>query len=104
IDMKQVGPNRAAIKKTIEGLVEGGGTNISEGLRKGYEQLHSKVVPEDAQRVTFLLSDGRANNGITNHDAVAKLALDAFQDNIQTSTFGLGTDYDGALMAQIADE
>lgn len=104
IDMEQVGPNREAIKKTIEGLVEGGGTNISEGLRKGYEQLHAKIVPEDAQRVAFLLSDGRANNGITNHDAVAKLALDAFQDNIQTSTFGLGTDYDGALMAQIADE
>lgn len=104
IKMEQVGPNRDAIKKTIEGLQEGGGTNISEGLKRGYEELHSKVVPDEAQRVTFLLSDGRANNGITNQVQLAQLANDAFQDGIQTSSFGLGSDYDGPLMAQIAEE
>lgn len=104
IHMEQVGPNRDAIKKTIESLQEGGGTNISEGLKRGYEELHSKVVPDEAQRVTFLLSDGRANNGVTNQDQLAKLANDAFQDGIQTSSFGLGSDYDGPLMAQIAEE
>ena len=33
-----------------------------------------------------------------------KLALDAFQNGIQTSSFGLGTDYDGELMSAIAGD
>jgi Ca-activated chloride channel family protein len=50
----------------------------------------------------LLLSDGRANAGITNSDQLARMALDAFQQGIQTSSFGLGADYDGELMSLIA--
>jgi Ca-activated chloride channel family protein len=97
-----VGSRREQIKKTIAEIKEGGGTNIGDGLRLGYEQAHSKAIPEDAVRVVLLLSDGRANEGITQQGKLAKLALDAFQDGIQTSTFGLGTDYDGPLMSAVA--
>ena len=90
-----VGPGKANIRKTIAAIEPGGGTNISEGLRLGYEQAKARTIPRDAIRVVLLLSDGRANAGITNHNQLSRVALEAFQDGIQTSTFGLGTDYDG---------
>jgi Ca-activated chloride channel family protein len=96
-----VGARREQIKKTISEIKEGGGTNIGAGLELGYQQAHSKGIPEDAVKVVMLLSDGRANEGIVRQGQLAKLALDAFQDGIQTSSFGLGTDYDGPLMSAI---
>lgn len=104
VRMGQVGARRDAIKKTISEVAEGGGTNIGEGLRLGYEQAKDKSVPDDAERVVMLLSDGRANDGITNQGELSGLALGAFQDGIQTSAFGLGTDYDGPLMSSIAND
>lgn len=97
-----VGPRRDSMKKTIAGLEEGGGTNIGKGLELGYAQANSKGIPGDAVKVVLLLSDGRANSGITNSHRLARMALDAFQNGIQTSSFGLGTDYDGELMSSIA--
>lgn len=89
---------------TIAGITEGGGTNIGEGLRLGYEEAKKPDPLEDAVRVVMLLSDGRANSGITQPASLSGLALTAFQDGIQTSTFGLGSDYDGALMSSIAGD
>lgn len=99
-----VGSRRESIKKTISEIKEGGGTNISRGLELGYEQAQTKSIPSDAVKVVLLLSDGRANSGILTSDGVSKLALDAFQNGIQTSTFGLGAEYDGALMSAIAED
>jgi Ca-activated chloride channel family protein len=98
----RVAAAKARIKSTIDEIEATGGTNIGEGLRLGYEQAKSPSVPGDAVRVVLLLSDGRANSGITSPDRLSQLALEAFQDGIQTSTFGLGADYDGALMSSIA--
>jgi Ca-activated chloride channel homolog len=99
-----VGARREAIKKIIADIGVGGGTNIGQALRLGYAQASAKAIPEDAVRVVLLLSDGHANIGITAPDKLAKLALDAFQGGVQTSSFGLGPDYDGALMSAVAAE
>ncbi len=99
-----VGPRRVSIKNTIHQVEAVGGTNIGAGLSMGYAQTDAKTIPEDAVKVVLLLSDGRANIGITQQPALSKLALDAFQKGVQTSSFGLGPDYDGALMSAIASE
>ncbi len=99
-----VGPRRAAIKKSIEGVHEGGGTNIGAGLERAYAQAAAPAIPADAVRVVLLLSDGRANAGTTGPAALARLSLDAFQKGVQTSTFGLGNDFDGPLMSAIAGD
>ncbi len=99
-----VGARRGWIKDTIAGIKENGGTNIGEGLRLGYAQAALPTIPEDAVRVVFLVSDGHANFGIKSRDSLSRLALDAFQKGIQTSSFGLGSDYDGALMSAIAGD
>ncbi len=99
-----VGSRRASILHTIDGIVEGGGTNIGRGLELGYQQAATSTIPADAMKVVLLLSDGRANAGITGTERLSKLALDAFQSGVQTSSFGLGADYDGALMSSIAND
>ena len=99
-----VGSRRESIKKIIGEVHEGGGTNIGGGLALGYAQAVTKTIPDDAVRVVLLLSDGRANVGIVAQDKLSKLALEAFQKGIQTSSFGLGQDYDGALMSSIAED
>jgi Ca-activated chloride channel family protein len=99
-----VGARRDNIKKIIGEVKEGGGTNIGRGLELGYAQAATKGIPDDAVRVVLLLSDGHANMGITAPDRLSKMALDAFQKGVQTSSFGLGPDYDGALMSAIAAE
>lgn len=104
IPMGKVGSRREELKRTIAAIAEGGGTNIGEGLRLGYQQANDKAASKDGVRVVFLMSDGRANEGITGRPQLARLALDAFQGGIQTSSFGMGTDYDGPLMSQIAQD
>ncbi|XXX77108.1 VWA domain-containing protein [Sorangium sp. So ce134] len=99
-----VGARRAAIKAAIAGITDGGGTNIGRGLELGYAQAAARGIPDGAVKVVLLLSDGRANAGITSSERLSRLALDAFQAGVQTSTFGLGADYDGALMSGIASD
>lgn len=103
IPLKTIGAKRDDVKKVIADVVEGGGTNIGEGLNLGYTEAQKKEVNADAVRVVMLLSDGRANDGITNRRALSAIALHAFESGIQTSSFGLGVDYDGPLMSQIAN-
>ncbi|WP_437730999.1 vWA domain-containing protein [Sorangium sp. So ce1335] len=99
-----VGARRAAIRHAIDGLREGGGTNIGAGLSLGYAQASRPGIPEDAVRVVLLVSDGRATSGVKHGDRLARLALDAFQRGIQTSALGLGDDYDSQLMSAIASD
>ncbi len=99
-----VGARRVVINKAIDDIHEGGGTNIGQGLQLAYTQAHARSVSVDAVRVVLLVSDGRANSGITERSRLSRLALDAFQDGVQTSTFGLGSDYDGALMSAVASD
>jgi hypothetical protein len=99
-----VGARREAIHRVIADLRATGGTNIGEGLRLGYAQASLPSIPKDAVRVVLLVSDGRATNGMTDRGRLARLALDAFQEGIQTSSFGLGSDYDGELMSGIASD
>jgi len=90
------------ILQTIDKLRTEGGTNLHSGLTAGYEQASKRQAGSDTVKVVLLLSDGRANQGVTQPESLSRMALGAFQDAVQTSTFGLGRDYDGALMSALA--
>jgi Ca-activated chloride channel family protein len=98
-----IGPRRAQVVDRIHQVQADGGTNISEGLDLGYAQAHAPGVPADAVRILMLLSDGHANAGDTDPQRLAERAARAFQDGVQTSAFGLGSDFDAALMSRVAD-
>jgi uncharacterized protein YegL len=99
-----VGPRRKAIHSAIADIWPRGGTNLGEGLQLAYAQAKKPTDSQDVVPVVLVVSDGQANEGITGSTELSRLALDAFQEGIQTSTFGVGTDYDGPLMSRIASD
>jgi Mg-chelatase subunit ChlD len=98
-----VGARKAQILSKIHGVQADGGTNISAGLDLGYKEAHSPSIGPDAVKIVMLLSDGHANAGDSRPAALAERSASAFQEGIQTSSFGLGADFDAALMSSIAD-
>lgn len=99
-----VGPRRKAIHDAIANIWPRGGTNLGEGLQLAYAQAKKSTISQDVVPVVLVVSDGQANEGITLSNQLSRMALDAFQEGIQTSTFGVGTDYDGPLMSRIASD
>jgi Ca-activated chloride channel homolog len=99
-----VGPNRAAIHKTIANVEADGGTNISSGLDAGYAQARAAHVHDDAVKVVLLLSDGHANGGDASVTGLMDRSAKALAEGIQTSTFGLGGSFDAQIMSSVADQ
>jgi Ca-activated chloride channel family protein len=97
-----IGHRRARILRRIERIETEGGTELSAGLDLGYAQAARATLP-DAVRIVMLLSDGEANQGDTDPRSLAARTANAFQDGIQTSTFGLGDSFDAPLLSTLAD-
>ena len=84
----------------INGIKEGGWTNISGGLIKATEILNRE---ESYQKIVFLFSDGQSNRGITDLDSLGTLLTQwVDRDKIRFSAFGIGTSYDEKWMRSIA--
>ena len=78
-----------------------GSTDLCGGWLQGAGQLQPLATPDTISRV-LLLSDGLANRGETNPDALAGHAADLRAKSITTYTFGLGADFDESLMSRLA--
>jgi Ca-activated chloride channel family protein len=102
VESGPVGPRRAEIAERIHDIGVGGSTNIGAGLDVAYQEARTRRHRE-AVAIVMLLSDGHANMGTTEAMLTTRVAA-AFQDGIQTSAFGLGADFDAALMSAIADQ
>jgi Mg-chelatase subunit ChlD len=98
-----VGPRRRSIASQIHAIAANGATNLAAGLDRGYEQARARGIPEDAVRIVLLLSDGHANAGDTDFASLTARAAAAWGDGVRTSSFGLGLDFDSALMTAIAE-
>jgi Ca-activated chloride channel family protein len=98
-----IGPRRREVLDRIAGIETEGGTNISAGLSLAYDQARRADEGADTVRIVMLLSDGQANEGITDRESLAAFSANAFQDGIQTSAFGLGDSFDAPLLGAIAD-
>jgi len=98
-----IGPRRDQVVQVIRAIQTEGGTNVSSGLDLGYAQAQKDAL-DGAVKIVMLLSDGHANGGDTDPKSLARRSSRAFQEGVQTSTFGIGTDFDGALLASIADQ
>ena len=80
-----------------------GSTNLAEGWFTGARSLGGAVAPDRVSRV-LLLTDGLANQGITDPDELKKAAARLRAEGVQTSTFGLGADFDEELLSSIASQ
>ena len=93
----------AAIKQKVQNISSGGSTNLSGGMLEGYEQVKS-VFGENYVNRVLLLSDGLANEGITDIEKLKKIVSEKnTKDNISIYTFGVGLDYNENLMTPLAE-
>lgn len=92
---------RENLHAAVENIAAGGGTNIGDGLTAALN-LMSGNAGERARKV-LLLSDGQANQGITQPEALAQLAARLTETGAVLSTVGMGLDFNETVMTQLAD-
>ncbi len=85
----------------INTIHSGGCTALFDGWRVGATQVAEHLDPGAMNRV-LLLSDGQANEGLTDTDQIAAKVAGLTQRGISTSAFGLGDDFDEDLMGAMA--
>lgn len=91
------------IKQKVQNVSSGGSTNLSGGMLEGYKQVKSVFNKNYVNRV-LLLSDGLANEGITDIEKLKKIVSEKnTKDNISISTFGVGVNYNESLMTPLAE-
>lgn len=80
-----------------------GSTNLSGGWLRGCEEVARTLAPDAVARV-LLLTDGLANDGITDPERLAHHAAEWRQRGVTTSTLGVGADFDERLLRDMAHE
>jgi len=93
--------NKASFTRLVQQIHPGGSTALHAGWVEGGIQV-SQSLTADLNRV-ILLSDGLANVGETNPDAIASDVHGLSQRGVSTSTMGLGDDYNEDLLQAMAD-
>ena len=76
-------------------------TDLSGGWLAGCEQVAGALIDEGVNRC-LLLTDGLANQGITDRDELARHAGELRARGVSTSTFGVGNDFDEVLLQSMA--
>ena len=94
--------HRRQVKAAVQKIYSGGGTNLGGGLQEGIATL-MQIPAAGRQRKVILISDGLANQGITDPLALGRMAGGAVEQNFTVSTVGVGYDFNEILMTTIAD-
>lgn len=89
-----------AMKRLLSGVYDGGSTNLFGGWEAGAKQLE-KGQDSSISRV-ILLSDGQANHGLLEQDAIEKHCRDWLAKGVSTTTVGLGRGFNEDLMIGMA--
>ncbi len=79
-----------------------GSTDLAGGWFRGCEQVAQHLSERGVDRV-LLLTDGLANVGIKDPTELAGHARELRARGVSTTTFGVGTDFDEALLQAMAD-
>ena len=93
--------NKAFLLHRLEELSPSGYTDLSAGLLEGIAQIDSQQADEQVRQV-LLLTDGLANRGVTDSASLRAISEKAFAKGISVSTFGIGTDFNERLLAEMA--
>ncbi len=86
---------------TLDNIQAGGGTNIGEGLNYAVRLLTDNQQ-NHASKV-LLLSDGQANQGITDLTGLSRIVSQLTQQESVLSSIGMGLDFNETLMSSLAD-
>jgi Ca-activated chloride channel homolog len=95
--------NRQEIRRAIQSLRSGRSTNLFDGWLTGCQEA-AAAAAEDMLTRTLLLTDGEANEGITNLEAIAKHAYQLAARGVSTSTFGVGHGFNEHLLEAMSNQ
>ncbi|MBI1367351.1 MAG: DUF3520 domain-containing protein [Planctomycetes bacterium] len=95
--------NAGDIRRSIDAIQTGGSTNMTEGLKLGYDIARRHFVSGAINQI-ILCSDGVANVGETDAQAMLDKVVDSRKQGIALTSvgFGLGA-YNDAIMEKLAD-
>ncbi|KUP98354.1 vWA domain-containing protein [Thermobifida cellulosilytica] len=93
--------DKDAVRRRIRALRPGGLTDLSSGLLRGVQE--ARRASADRGATLLLVSDGHANQGITDHERLAGIARSAHDHGVSTTTLGYGLGYDEELLGAISD-
>jgi Ca-activated chloride channel family protein len=79
-----------------------GSTDLGGGWLRGAEQVATALAERGVHRV-LLLTDGLANQGITDPTELTRHATELRSRGVTTTTFGVGEDFDETLLQSMAD-
>ena len=94
--------NTNAALANVEKVWAGGKTNLSLGWFTGCDQIADHVGSGVINRA-MVLTDGLANEGITDVDLLVNQARELRVRGITTTTFGVGHDFNQFLLQRVAD-
>lgn len=94
--------NRDLLRRSIAEIRSRGCTNLHGGWLAGAEELAPQASTEVLSRV-ILLSDGLANKGVRDPDAICREVAELATAGVTTSTYGLGAHFNEQLMTAMAD-
>lgn len=93
---------KADLHRAVDELAPDSNTNLESGLVAGYEAARAGFRQGAANRV-ILLSDGLANAGSTDHEAILSRVRENAGKDIPLLCVGVGGEYGDKLMEQLAD-
>lgn len=100
--------NKDFAHSKIESLRTHGCTNMSGGIGMAAQEIRSIESPHDVQAV-FLLTDGQANEGISDREGIVKLTKGCLgsgsgsgNNSIPIHCFGYGSDHDSEMLKDIS--
>jgi Mg-chelatase subunit ChlD len=88
-------------RRLIRGLEPGSATNIHAGLMLGYREALKNYDREATNRVV-LLTDGIANEGVTDPAQIARESVGYNDRGVDLSTIGVGLDLNKDLLRELA--
>ena len=95
--------NRRALRAAVGDVKANGGTNLGAGLKRGIT-LAGRTAPSANARRVILISDGLANQGITDPPTLGAMAAGGTESALAISTVGVGQEFNEHLMAHLADK
>ena len=98
------GSDKTSIRSAIRELTPDGSTNAEQGLELGYQLALKAYQPAGINRV-ILCSDGVANTGLTDADAILSRIHGYISEGVTLTTVGFGMgNFNDVLMEQMADK
>ena len=92
---------RAMAERNLGLINSRGSTDLGGGWLRGCQHVAEAESPRSHSR-TLLMSDGLANQGITDPRELERHARELQRRGVVTSTFGVGADFDEELMTGLA--